>query len=414
MNAIIPSFGCTVGGLPFEDALARVLALAGQWPAAELVVVAACAGRTLATPVTARISLPGFHQSAMDGYAVYAADLTPGAWLPVTGRTAAGEAPGILPVGGAHRILAGAPLPAGSDAVIPQEYVISQDDMIQIAAVPPPGANIRRHGEDIRAGQALIPAGMVLDWRHVTVLASQGIEQVAVRRRPRVVLLSSGRELRAPGQDLAPGQIHDTNMPMLLALLHGWGADVRPQPVVPDNADAMWSALADAAADADLVLTTAGISVGDEDHVRDALAGLGGDLAVFKVAMKPGKPLAAGRLGRAAFIGLPGNPQAALAGAVGFVRPLLARMTGSEAPQPVAARAGFTLRRKPGRADFIPVRLVARDGCLRAERAGPDGPGRLSPLLAATGFAFLRQDAADIGEGDLLPVLPFVAGGLAQ
>jgi molybdopterin molybdotransferase len=210
------------------------------------------------------------------------------------------------------------------------------------------------------------------------------------------------------------GEIHDTNLAIVSALLGLWGADVQPRPVVADDADAMRIALCAAAAGADLVLTTAGISAGDEDHVRDALATLGGDLAVLKVAMKPGKPLAAGRFGKAVFVGLPGNPQAALAGAVSFIRPLLARMSGSAAPKPVAVQAAFALRRKPGRAEFIPVRLVAHDGCLRAQRVGLDGLGRLSPLLTATGFAFLSHELADIKEGDLLPMLPFMAGGMGQ
>lgn len=158
------------------------------------------------------------------------------------------------------------------------------------------------------------------------MMVAQGVPSVLVRRRPRVTLLSSGRELRDLGESLAPGQIHDSNLPMLAALLHAGGASVRSVALVPDDPGAMRSALHRAALNADLVVTTAGISVGDEDHVREALRHLGGDLAVLTVAMKPGKPLAAGQVGDAVFIGLPGNPQAALAGAIAFVRPLLARM----------------------------------------------------------------------------------------
>jgi molybdopterin molybdotransferase len=346
----------------------------------------------------------------MDGYAVCSADLMPGTRLPVTGRTAAGEAPGLLAPGGAHRILTGAPLPGGADAVIAQEHVVRDGDSVTTGATPSPGTNVRRRGEDISAGQALIAAGTVLDWRHVTVLASQGIETVTVRRRPRVALLSSGRELCGAGRALAAGQIHDSNAPMLTALLTSWGADVLALPVVADEPAAMCAALSRAALDSDLVVTTAGISVGDEDHVRDALAALGGDLSVLKVAMKPGKPLAAGRLGQACFIGLPGNPQAALAGAVGFLRPLLARLNGSATPAPVRARACFEARRKPGRSEFVPVRLFQRDSCLWADRAGPDGSGRLAPLLAASGLAFVSDRQADVHHGDILDVHRFGAG----
>lgn len=413
MNAIIPAFGCVTGGTPFPDALDRVLTLVEAPLAAEQVSLANAAGRILAEVVGARRDLPGFDQSAMDGYAVRCATLTVGAWLPVTGRTAAGEAPGIMADGGAHRILTGAPLPSGADAVLAQETVHRDGGLIRIMAVPPSGTNIRHQGEDMRHGEELARPGTRLDWRHITVLAAQGIAEVRVRRRPRVTLLSSGRELRGAGDCLSKGQIHDSNMPMLAALLTGWGVEVRPMPIVPDDAASMRRALQSAAADADIVLTTAGISVGDEDHVRDALHALGGDLAVLKVAMKPGKPLAAGRLGSAVFIGLPGNPLAALAGAIGFVRPMLARLAGTSEPPPLRARAAFDLPRKPGRAEFIPVTLRQSDTCLWADRSGPDGSGRVSPLLSATGFAFLSADDADVRRGRTLDVIPFLDPGIS-
>ena len=192
---------------------------------------------------------------------------------------------------------------------------------------------------------------------------------------------------------------------------------VCPMAIVADDPEAMRSALRTAAEDSDLVLTTAGISVGGEDHVKDALRDLGGDLAVLTVAMKPGKPLAAGRLNGAVFIGLPGNPQAALAGAIAFVRPLLARMAVTDEPVPLLAHAAFAIRRKPGRTEFIPVRLLQQEACLWAERTGPDGSGRFSPLLKATGLAVLSAQEADIRRGSILDVIPFnsctVTGGIA-
>lgn len=410
MNAISPGFGCTAGTTAFEAALDRILGLAPGLLPAETIGVADGVGRILAEPFRAASDLPRFDQSAMDGYAVRVAGLTPGAWLPVTGRSAAGEAPARLATGGVHRILTGAVLPAGADAVIAQENIHSRGDLIGIAGVPEIGTNIRLRGEDMRAGQALIPAGTRLDWRHIAVLAAQGAAAVQVRRPPRIALLSSGRELRAPGQVLAPGQIHDSNQPMLAALLRAGGAVVEPMAIVADDAAAMQAALRSAARDADLVITTAGISVGDEDHVRDAVHELGGDLAVLSVAMKPGKPLAAGRLGGAVFVGLPGNPLAALAGAVAFVRPLLARMTGLPAAPAVRAQAGFTLRRKPGRTEFIPIRIRQHEACLWAERVGPDGSGRLAPLLEATGLAVLAAEDAEIRHGSLIEILPLLLG----
>lgn len=411
MNAIALEPGCRSAGLSFEEARRRVLALVAAPMPAESVAVGVCAGRVLAEPVLGMLDLPRFDQSAMDGYAVRAAEVVPGARLPVTGRTAAGEKPGILATGGAHRILTGAPLPLGADAVITQERAHLEGEAVMFAVAPPPGTNLRRRGEDMRAGQALVAEGTVLDWRHVAVLAAQGIGAVRVRGRPRVALLSSGRELRGAGEELAEGQIHDSNLPMLAALLAAWGADVRALPVAADSTQAMQAALG-GAADSDVVVTTAGISVGDEDHVRDAVHALGGTLAVLRLAVKPGKPLAAGRLGRAVFLGLPGNPQAALAGAVGFLRPLLARLCDTAPPAPLRARADFRLSRKPGRTEFIPVRLTERAGVLWASRAGPEGSGRLAPMLHAHGLAMLTASLGELREEDLLDVHCFLPCGM--
>lgn len=411
MNAILPAFGCTAGGIDFDAALRRVLDLVDRKLPAEAVPLDACAGRVLREPVTARVDLPPFDQSAMDGYAIRTATLVPGAVAPITGRTAAGEPPARLASGGVHRILTGAPLPEGADAVIAQEHVHRDGDLMTLRAVPPAGTNIRRRGEDIRAGTTLVYPGTMLDWRHMAVLASQGVSAVQAARRPRIALLSSGRELCAAGRDLAPGQIHDSNTPMLAALLTAWGAVVRPVPIVADNAAAMRAALRAAADGVDLVLTTAGISVGDEDHVREALDALGGDLSVLTVAMKPGKPLAAGRLGPALFVGLPGNPQAALAGAVGFVRPLLARLTDARPPTPLWISADFALRRKPGRTEFILARLVRRGDAFVATRTGSDGSGRLAPLLSADGFVMLPASTAHVAPGDVVPFVPFQSRG---
>ncbi len=413
MNAVAPGVGCAAHGMAFAEALQRVLTLVTEPLPSEPVPVAGCIGRVLAQPVVARLDLPGFDQSAMDGYAVRVADIIRAAVLRVTGRTAAGDAPGRLVPGSAHRILTGAPLPAGADAVIAQERVRREGDIVTITLAPPSGTNIRRHGEDIHAGTTLIADGTALDWRHVAVLAAQGIDTVAVRRRPRVAVLSSGRELRSVSEGLRPGQIHDSNAPMLTALLAGWGAEVSALPALPDSAAAMRMVLGEAASAADLVLTTAGISVGDEDHVRDALHAMGGTLDVLQVAMKPGKPLAAGQLGGAIFLGLPGNPQAALAGAVAFLRPLLARLNGAAPPTPLRAQAGFSLWRKPGRTEFIPVRLTQHGACLRAAPAGPEGSGRLAPLLAAGGLAELAPSVTDLRHGDVLDIHPFLPVGIA-
>jgi molybdopterin molybdotransferase len=285
-----PAFGCAAGGIRFDEAVEHVVSLAPSTFRTETVPLVDCAGRVIAAPFEARLDLPGFDRSAMDGYAVSCADLKTGAWLPTIGRTAAGEASGRLCPNSAHRIMTGAPVPNGADAVIAQENVYQRGSMLQIGAVPPVGSNVRRRREDISIGQRLIAEGATLDWRHIAVLAAQGVQYVSVLRRPRVTLLSSGRELRGQGESLAPGEIHDSNLPMLAALLHAGGAVVRTMAVVEDDVPAMRSSLWHAAIDADLVLTTAGISVGEEDYVRHALRDLGAELAVH--VMKPGKPLA--------------------------------------------------------------------------------------------------------------------------
>jgi molybdopterin molybdotransferase len=401
-----PAFGCAAGGIRFDEAVEHVLSLAPSTFRTETVPLVDCAGRVIAAPFEARVDLPGFDRSAIDGYAVSCADLKTGAWLPTIGRTAAGEAPGRLCPNSAHRIMTGAPVLDGADAVIAQENVYQRGSIRQIGAVPPVGSNVRRRSEDIRTDKGSLPKGPRWDWRHIAVLAAQGVQYVSVLRRPRGTLLSSGRELRGERESLAPGEIHGSNLPMLAALVHAGGAVVRTMAVVEGDVAAMRSSLRHAAIDADLVLTTAGISVGEEDYVRDALRDLGADLAVHKVAMKPGKPLAFGRFEDAVFIGLPGNPSAALAGAIGFVRPLLARMGGAGAPAPIHARAGFEIRRKSGRTEFVPVCLRQRNACIWAERGGLDGSARL--LLQASGFVVLSEEDTDVHHGDLLCVFPFL------
>src|ERR1700761_7128674 len=270
MNAIPPGLECAVGNVTYEEALQRLLRLVRGPVPSRLIETAACCGRVLAQAVVARRDLPGFDQSAMDGYAVLAADAAKNEVLPLIGRTAAGEAPGRLDTPGAYRVFTGAPIPSGADCVVVQEDVQVIGGNVVLDAAPPSGANVRRRGEDVRIGDVLIAAGTVLDWRHQTMLAAQGISTVSVRRAARVAVLSTGNELRA-APDLAPGQIHDSNLPMLAGLLAAWGAEVRTTVVARDDPTAVRAALQRIAADADIVVSTGGVSVGEEDHVRAAL-----------------------------------------------------------------------------------------------------------------------------------------------
>jgi molybdopterin molybdotransferase len=403
MNVIHPELECAVGKVAFEDALQRLLSIVPAPFECALTRTVTCPGHVLAEAVVACRDLPSFDQSAMDGYAIFAADAATQKFLPVIGRTAAGEAPGRLVTPGAYRVFTGAPIPLGADCVVVQEDVHVVGKNLILNATPPRGANIRRRGEDVRIEDLLISAGTVLDWRHQTMLAAQGIQLVAVRRPARVAVLSTGNGFSA-SPDLAPGQIHDSNLSMLAGLLAAWGADVRTTLTTRDDRTAMRAAFQRIAAEVDLVVSTGGVSVGEEDHVRAAVHEAGGRAALLKVAMKPGKPLAFGRVGDAVFLGLPGSPQAALAGAVGFLNPLLAKMSGKLPPAPCFARTRFAIRHKPGRSEFVPVRLRAPDGCLWAEVLGPRGSGRLRPMLEADGLAFLRADQGDIGPGKIVPV----------
>jgi len=392
---------------PFEDARRAALELASPCPRAERVPLDRAMGRTLAAPIDAPRALPAFDQAAMDGYAIAMAT-TQGfpRVLPVSGCTRAGDLPDVLAAGTAHRIFTGAALPAGADTVVMQEEVRLRDHRVQIGASAEPGAHIRRQGEDVAAGAAVLQAGRVLGWAEIALLAALGVSEVLVRSQLRVALVTTGSELCRAGETLRPGAIYDSNTPMLAALLAG--PDIHLSSVtVPDDAAAIATALASCADEADLVLTTAGMSVGEEDHVRAALRRVGGVLRIEKVAMKPGKPLALGRLRNACFVGLPGNPQAAACGVLAFVRPMLARMLGRPAGRPLTAVTAFAHRAGSERTELLPVRLRTEEGRLTAHRCGPEGSHRLLPMVSADAVAIIPAGAEIASPGSCVEVLPF-------
>ena len=314
------------GLLPFQEALDQLLAGVDPLPA-EHVPLENCAGRVLAEPLSARLTQPPFAAAAMDGYAIRWTDRhTP--WR-VVGESAAGHGwAGRLGTGEAVRIFTGAPVPAGADVIVVQEEVARESDTARLTGEGPPhiGAHIRPAGQDFRVGEVLLPARTRLAPPHLGLAAAAGHGDLVVVRRPRVTLIATGDELVPPGMIPGPGQIVSSNPAMLAALLASAGAEVNDPGLIPDNRAALAAALQ--AADADLILTIGGASVGDHDLVVPVLRELGATLDFWKIALRPGKPLLAGRLGNTRVLGLPGNPVSAFVTALLFAVPLVSRLAG--------------------------------------------------------------------------------------
>lgn len=294
-----------------EQALDGVVPVSGQ----ELVPLRSAHGRIAAAAVSASHALPPFNQSAMDGYAVRTRDFTDGrATFPIVGRQAAGpQLRDQLPnIPAALRIFTGAPLPADFDAVIMQEHCTRVGDSVTVPKRPTHGDHIRLLGEDVPTGAPLLQPGTSIDARHIAILAAAGIPAVHVYKRVRVGVLSTGNELREPHEPLAPGEIHDCNRAMLLSLLQGPAIDLTDLSRIPDDPATIAETFKEASCNFDVILSTGGVSVGEEDHVRSSVTAAGGTLTSLKASIKPGKPVSVGRLGGANLIGLPGNPVSAL------------------------------------------------------------------------------------------------------
>ncbi len=318
--------------LTYEQALEKLLAAAQPVEEVRHVPLLAAAGRVLAVVQQSGVSVPPLDNSAMDGYAVRTADVTAaGICLPVSQRIPAGTVGVPLQPGSAARIFTGAPIPAGADAVVMQERCEHGEGGVVINQVPKSGENIRRAGEDIAAGADILPAGVKLRPQEIALAASAGLPELPVYRRVRVGMFFTGDELVQPGEPLPPGAIYNSNRYALRTLLEGMGCEVRDLGAVEDRLDATCDALRRAAADNDLVITSGGVSVGEEDHVKPAVEAEG-ELDMWKIAIKPGKPLAFGKIrkegGHAWFIGLPGNPVAAFVTCLMMVRPFVMRLQG--------------------------------------------------------------------------------------
>lgn len=356
--------------LSTQEALDAVLAAAHPLDARETVDTLAANGRVLAADVVATLDVPPMDTSAMDGYAVRTADLTGDATvLPVSQRIPAGHAPDPLASGTAARIFTGAPVPPGADAVVMQEQCEAREDgTVVIRHAPEAGEFVNRQGADIRRDSVVLAAGTRLRAQSLGLAASVGIAKLQVARRLRVAVFFTGDELTMPGEPLRAGSIYNSNRFVLRSLLENLGCEMTDYGIVPDNLAATRAILRDAARGNDLIITSGGVSVGEEDHVKPAVEAEG-RLNLWQIALKPGKPLAYGEVNRmgggtAHFIGLPGNPVSSFVTFLLFVRPFILRLQGvtNVTPRRIAMRADFTQKKADRRNEFVRARVNDQGG----------------------------------------------------
>ena len=385
----------------------------------ETIAVASAMGRVLAADVTAAIALPSFDNSAVDGYAVRHADLAASreTRLPVAARLQAG-ASALVPIAPytAIRIFTGAPMPDGADTVFMQEDCGTDGGDVILPAGLRVGANRRLKGEDVRQGASVLAAGQRLGFRHIAIAAAVGMTELTVRRRLKLALFSTGDEIVEPGRPLPAAAVYDANRPLLAALARTLGITVTDLGILKDDEATLAAALARAARDHDLVLTSGGVSTGEADFVRTAVE-KSGKLTFWRTAIKPGRPVAMGVLrapngNTAAFAGLPGNPVAAFVTFARIVRPLLLRLAGAK-PEPLVAfpvQASFAYKKKAGRREYVRVSLSRHDdGRLVATKYRQDGAGVISSLTETDGLVELPEDIIAVTPGDSVGFLSYAA-----
>ncbi len=398
------------GMLSVDAALAFLLEGARPVADTEQVATLAATGRVLAQAQHSTISVPSVDNTSMDGYAVHAADCASGeARLPVSQRIAAGSMPQPLARGTAARIFTGAPIPPGADAVVMQEHCAQDGDAVMVHHRPEPGEWVRRVGEDIRGGSEILAAGMKLRPQDTGLAASVGIVSLPLYRKLKVAVFFTGDELVMPGEPLPPGRIYNSNRYTLNGLLQLFGCEVTDYGIVPDRLEATRAVLRQAAAGNDLIVTSGGVSVGEEDHIKPAVEAEG-RLSLWKIAVKPGKPLAFGEVNagagdKAHFIGLPGNPVSSFVTFLIFVRPFILRCQGVARVEPLGypLRADFDWAKPDSRREFLRVKLNAAGGLdLFANQS--------SAVLtsAVWGDGFIDNAARQaIRRGDMVKFLPF-------
>ncbi|MDA9975509.1 molybdopterin molybdotransferase MoeA [Alphaproteobacteria bacterium] len=405
-----------------DEALAQLLTVLVAVTEAENVSLSSALNRILAEDLRASENVPPHDNSAVDGYAVYFDDLKPNGEtsLPITGQAAAGHPLAHAQARGeAVRIFTGAPMPmtmsqAGPDTVLMQEDCRVSETEVIIPAGIRRGANRRLTGEDVRAGSVVLRAGQRLRPQEIGLAAAVGRSSLPVRAPLRAAIFSTGDEVRDPGTPRDDGAIYDSNRFSLGALLRGLGAVVSDLGILPDNCETISNALTAAAKNHDVILTSGGVSAGGEDHVRGAVEDIG-SLHFWRLAIKPGRPIALGQVGRIPFVGLPGNPVAAMVTFLRVARPLIQRLSGAEPSLPTLfqVRAGFNYNKKLNRREYVRVRLEtgAPTGHV-ARKYERDGAGILSSMVFADGLVELAESVTVIKEGDLVDYLPFSEVGL--
>jgi molybdopterin molybdotransferase len=377
----------------------------------ETVPIRSALGRVLMRDVVAPFDVPAHDNSAMDGYAVRAEDLSGAETrLAVVGTAFAGGAfSGVVGPGQAVRVMTGAVLPRGADSVMVQEVAKVDGDHVILPAVQKTGQNVRRAGEDLAAGKPALSAGKKIGPSELGLMASLGFAEVAVRRRPRIAFFSTGDELASIGRPLAPGEVYDSNRYTLFGALTKLGVDILDMGVVRDDPALMEQAFAEAAAQADAILTTGGVSVGEADFVKDIMARLG-EVRFWKIDIKPGRPMAFGHLGNALLFGLPGNPVAVM---VNFYQIVLDALIKLQGVDPLPPRPSFRvasaapIRKLSGRREFPRGVLFQEDGAWRVKLSGNQGSGVLRSMADANCFIILSEDGGSVAAGDLVEVQPF-------
>ncbi|WP_142850026.1 gephyrin-like molybdotransferase Glp [Telmatospirillum sp. J64-1] len=394
-----------------HDALQALLSAVAPVAETETVGLFEAAGRVLAQDVVSDRAVPPHDNSAVDGWAVFHSDLKEegGTRLPVGGRIPAGH---VLDrparPGETFRIFTGAPVPAGCDTILPQEVCAEENGVVTLPFTKK-GANLRKAGEDIQAGSVILRAGTILRPQEIGLAASIGRGSLSVFRRLKVAIFSTGDEVRDPGQEAEPGAIYDSNRYVLWSLLRGMGCEVTDLGIVKDRPELVREALTQAMTGFDAVLTSGGVSTGEEDHVKAVVEDLG-SLHFWRIAIRPGRPLAFGQVGATPFIGLPGNPVATMLTFLIFARPLLRRMMGmpDSLPRTYPAIADFSFKKRVGRREWLRGSLYrAEDGRVMLRRFPSEGSGILTSMVASDGLIVLPEDLPAVEPGTLLDFLPF-------
>lgn len=401
----------TAGLIPLETALEQMLTRIVPVTEHQTLPLLHAAGRITAKPVTSPIDVPGFDNSAMDGYAVRLADINAGGALPVAGKAFAGQPfSGEWPAGTCVRIMTGAPVPAGAEAVVMQEETETTETGVRFNAPVKKGQNIRLRGEDIRSGANVLPAGKKLTAAELPLIASLGVAEVSVLRKVRAAVFSTGDELKLPGEPLGEGQIYDTNRLAVHIMLDQLGCEVIDLGIIRDDPDALRAAFIEADSKADVVISSGGVSVGEADYTKQLLEELG-EVGFWKLAIKPGKPFAFGLLKNSWFCGLPGNPVSAALTFYQLVQPLLAKLSGQQGhalPPRLRARTVGRLKKSAGRLDFQRgIMRTAQDGQLEVLSTGHQGSHIFSSFSQANCFIVLERERANVEAGEWVEIEPF-------